>query len=124
MGINSNKGGEGDINVPIIDGATDIMVAQMAMDTDDMFLEAAFKSGYTATARIMNSSTGRRSGLVGGYINADQLQDIMKNGLDIDNNPAISFRNYPDNPVDSEGKKFSYFILYRAGIKGKLEILV
>lgn len=63
----------------------------------------------------MNSSVGRRSGLVGAYISSDQMKSILSNGSsDVTKQQLAGKINeeYPDHPQSPSGKPYDFFILF------------
>jgi RHS repeat-associated protein len=105
------------LTVPFIGAATGLIVDDMVASSDELTIEVAVQQGYLPLARVMNSSVGRRSGLVGVYVTTETMESILASGgLDLRvHKVGASNGNYPDNPVDKTGKKYDFFVLYPAG---------
>ncbi|HVI48043.1 MAG TPA: DUF6443 domain-containing protein [Chitinophaga sp.] len=120
MAQNTTQGSNADLEIPFIGSVTQTIVDQYVGETDKFIIEAAFKQGYKDIARMLNSSVGKRSGIQGGYITADQLPSLVSNGLDLNKRQLTRFNKYPDSPPNTEVKKYTYLILYNGSSKGRI----
>jgi len=118
MGVNGNTS---PLELPVIGGLSQLIIGDEVANSDEVSLEVAAQSGYVALARMLNSSVGRRSGLVGVYVSGQTLQAILANG-------GINSRiqnivdpggHYPDNPQNSI-QNINYFVVFPKDSKGTI----
>ena len=109
------------LEIPMIGGISQLIVGDAVASSDAIKLDIASKSGYVPLARVLNSSVGRRSGLVGVYVSEQTLQAILANG-----GINSSIKNivdpggyYPDNPKIQNGN-LNYFVVYPKDSKGNI----
>ena len=109
----SGKGSDAPLEIPFIGATLQILVDDMVAQSDQAILDVASKQGYVPLARVMNSSVGRRSGLVGVYATEEVMSAILANGALNTRIHKVSGSNgsYPDNPTGPTGQKFDYFII-------------
>jgi RHS repeat-associated protein len=118
MSVNGNKSM---LEIPMIGGVSQLIVGDAVANSDEVSLTVAGSQGYIPMARMLNSSVGRRSGLVGVYVTEETLKAILVNG-GIDSrikgivNPG---GNYPDNPQNQNGN-LNFFVVYPGGSKGTI----
>src|SRR5690606_32818283 len=61
------------LTIPFIGGATELIMEDYTKSLDNFVLETSMQRGYIPFARAMNSSAGRRSGLMGVYVTTDVM---------------------------------------------------
>jgi len=106
-------GNQSQIPIPILGDASQLIVDDVVANSDEVTLSTAASQGYVPLARVLNSSVGRRSGLVGVYVSEQTMQAILANG-GID--PRIKGivdpgGVYPDNPQNS-GNAVQFFVVF------------
>ncbi|MGN6495710.1 MAG: DUF6443 domain-containing protein [Agriterribacter sp.] len=114
IGKSGTQGSEAPLEIPFIGGTLQFLVDDMVANSDQAMLDVASKQGYVSFARVMNSSVGRRSGLVGVYASEEVMNAILVNGaLDtrVHKVSGATDGKYPDNPVGPSGEKYEYFII-------------
>ena len=107
------EGNQSQIPIPILGDATQLIVDDAVASSDEVVLSTAASQGYVPLARVLNSSVGRRSGLVGVYVSEQTMQAILANG-GID--PRIKGivdpgGSYPDNPQNSNNA-VQFFVVF------------
>lgn len=113
IGKDAGKGSEAPLEVPFIGGVTQMLVDDMVKSSDEQIMSVSINQGYQSFARVMNSSVGRRSGLIGGYVTKEVMQSILNaGGINLKTQKLVNFAGeYPDNPNQGSAK-LGFFIFF------------
>jgi RHS repeat-associated protein len=112
IGKDVGKGSDAQLEIPFIGGVTQMVVDDIVRSSDQQIMDVALKSGYVHFARVMNSSVGRRSSLVGAYVTKEVMQSILNaGGINLQKHKLTAISGYPDNP-NQGGNKFDFFLFF------------
>jgi RHS repeat-associated protein len=98
---------------PFMDGVLQFIVNERVEEMDEDFIKVAMKVGYDMMAGALNSSTGERINLMGGYITSADLAKALKGGGGINLDMLAHFAGDEKYPRDgTAGERYNFFILY------------